>query len=44
MTSAQTLAGAMPAMQVDGPLMGDTAFAVLKKFAQSDHLNWRAIF
>jgi tRNA(adenine34) deaminase len=33
MTSAQTLAGAMPAMQVDGPLMGDTAFAVLKRFA-----------
>jgi hypothetical protein len=33
MTSTQTLAGAMPAMQVDGPLMGDAAFAVLKKFA-----------
>ncbi len=33
MTSAQTLAGATPAVQVDGPLMGDAAYAVLKRFA-----------
>jgi tRNA(adenine34) deaminase len=36
MTSAQTLAGALPAMQVDGPLMGDAAYAVLKKFARTE--------
>jgi tRNA(adenine34) deaminase len=35
MTSAQTLAGAVPAVQVDGPLMGDAAYAVLKRFANS---------
>jgi tRNA(adenine34) deaminase len=35
MTSAQTLSGAAPALQVDGPLMGDAAYAVLKKFAQA---------
>jgi tRNA(adenine34) deaminase len=34
MTSAQTLAGAVPAVNVDGPLLGDEAYAVLKRFAQ----------
>jgi tRNA(adenine34) deaminase len=34
MTSAQTLTGAVPAVQVDGPFMGDAAYAVLKMFVQ----------
>ncbi|MCY7370958.1 MAG: nucleoside deaminase [Polaromonas sp.] len=33
--SRMTLAGAQPAVQIDGPLLGDEAYAVLKKFAET---------
>ena len=33
--SRRTLAGAQPAVQIDGPLLGDEAYAVLKKFAET---------
>lgn len=34
-TCAEVLTGASPAMQVDGPLLGDEAYVVLRKFASA---------